>query len=111
MLDGQVTSLCYLDHRQFIASTSKSNIYSVDVETLTPSLTSACHFSKVNDVCFPEGCSDLFATASDDDVRIWNIHNQQELLRVHVPNLHCLSLVFRKDGSSLITGRYLLYLY
>jgi WD40 repeat protein len=64
----------------------------------------ACHFSKVNDICFPEGCSDLFATASDNDIRIWNIHTQQELLRVTVPNLHCRSVVFRKDGGALITG-------
>lgn len=101
-----MTSLSYTNDKSFMASTSKSNIYSIAVDSLTATLESACHYSKVNDICFPDECSDLFATASDNDVRVWNIHNQEELLRVSLPNLHCLSIVFRKDGSSILTGTF-----
>lgn len=48
--------------------------------------------------------SEVFATASDTDIRIWNANTCQELLKVSVPNLECKCLTFKKDGSSLITG-------
>lgn len=103
-----MTSLLFTDAKHFVVGTSCSNVYTVDHQAFEPKLTKASHNSKVNDICFPEGCSDLFATGSDSDVRVWNIHTQQELLRVSVPNVHCLSVVFCKDGSALITGRHCL---
>ncbi len=48
--------------------------------------------------------SDVFATASLADVRIWNASTGAELLRIAVPNLECMCLTFKKDGSSLISG-------
>lgn len=48
--------------------------------------------------------SDIFATASDSDIRLWNANTKEELLRISVPNLECQCITFKKDGSSLITG-------
>ncbi|KAJ3271455.1 Cilia- and flagella-associated protein 52 [Terramyces sp. JEL0728] len=48
--------------------------------------------------------SDIFATASDSDIRLWNANTKDELLRISVPNLECQCITFKKDGSSLITG-------
>ena len=58
----------------------------------------------MNDIEFPSGSSDLFATASDSDIRIWNANTKAELLRISVPNLECKCVTFKKDGSSIITG-------
>lgn len=46
----------------------------------------------------------MFATASVQEVRIWNAQTTKELLRIHVPNLECQCVTFNKDGTSLITG-------
>jgi WD40 repeat protein len=46
----------------------------------------------------------LFATAADDDIRLWNTHTGKELLRISVPNIQCKCVTFKKDGSSLISG-------
>jgi len=51
-------------------------------------------------------CSTIFATASNNDIRIWNVLNCEELLRITVPNLHCKCITFNKDGNSLITGNF-----
>jgi len=76
----------------------------IDLKTFEATLKNTCHFSEVNDICFPENCSTIFATASNNDIRIWNVLNCEELLRITVPNLHCKCITFNKDGNSLITG-------
>merc|ERR1711959_763424 len=88
-LMGSVTSITMsADGEGFLAGTTQSNRYYVtmnwDVE-----LRATGHNSPVNDVCFPQGCSDLFLTCSDSDIRIWNAKLRQELLRIQVPNLVC----------------------
>lgn len=48
--------------------------------------------------------SALFATASEKDIRVWNSKDSTLLLKIAVPNVECKCIVFKKDGSSLITG-------
>jgi len=103
-IEGKVTSLSFDNNKRILAGTSTSNLYMIDLKTFEATLKNTCHFSEVNDVCFPENCSTIFATASDNDIRIWNILNCEELLRITVPNLHCKCITFNKDGNSLITG-------
>jgi WD40 repeat protein len=50
------------------------------------------------------GSSDVYATSSTTDIRLWNANSHTELLKIHLPNLECITLIFKKDGSSLITG-------
>ena len=86
-LMGAVTSISMSpDQSGFMVGTGESNRYFVttgwDVE-----LRATCHSGPVNDICFPSGCSELFITSSNNDIRIWNASLRQELLRIQVPNL------------------------
>ena len=51
---GKVTSLSMTsDFCHFFCGTDLSNIYWVDIESLSPELRNTCHFDKINDVAFP----------------------------------------------------------
>lgn len=39
-----------------------------------------------------------------NEVRLWNVHNQAELLRIQIPRLECFSVGFPADGKSIVTG-------
>ncbi|KAI8827083.1 WD40-repeat-containing domain protein [Fimicolochytrium jonesii] len=103
-LSGTVTSITFENDTRFHASTAFSNIYEINTNEFTPQLKLACHYAPINDITYPEHSSDVFATASDTDIRIWNAQTSAELLRIAVPNLECKCIVFKKDGTSLITG-------
>jgi WD40 repeat protein len=102
---GSVTSIAITaDGTHMFVGTAQSNIYWVDVESLTAELRTTCHFDRVNSVCFPRGFSDVFCTCSGAEIRIWNSNTRQELLRIQVPNLECYSVSFMRDGKSVISG-------
>ncbi|KAI8588611.1 WD40-repeat-containing domain protein [Geranomyces variabilis] len=103
-VSGTVTSLTFDNQDCFYAGTAYSNIYYVSMNDFSPVMRSTGHYAPINDIAFPEHSSDVFATASDTDIRIWNAQTSSELLRIAVPNLECKCIVFKKDGSSLITG-------
>ena len=48
--------------------------------------------------------SDLFATSSHGDVRVWHADTGKELLRLSTPNITCHAVVFTPDGKGIITG-------
>uniref|UniRef100_A0A4W5R399 Cilia- and flagella-associated protein 52 n=1 Tax=Hucho hucho TaxID=62062 RepID=A0A4W5R399_9TELE len=58
----------------------------------------------VKDVAFPFGSSELFATCSQDDIRVWHAETSKELLRISVPNMTCNALDFMIDGHSIISA-------
>jgi len=102
---GMVTSLSLNaagDH--FFVGTSISCSYLVALDNFEFELRSSSHFGRINDVAFPSGYSDLFVTASVNDIRVWHARNQNELLRIQVPNLECLCVDLTRDGSSIISG-------
>ena len=102
---GPVTSISVTqDHTHFFCGSSLSNIYWVDCDVLNPELRNTCHYERINDIAFPHNYSELFATCSMNDIRIWNARNRQELLRIQVPNLECHSVGFTVDGRSIISG-------
>jgi hypothetical protein len=45
--------------------------------------------------------SDVFATCSVNDIRVWNAKSRQELLRIEVPGLESFCINFMQDGRSL----------
>jgi len=53
---------------------------------------------------FHSNYSDVFATCSTNEIRVWNTKNRQELLRIQVPNLECNAIAFMNDGKSIISG-------
>jgi WD40 repeat protein len=102
---GEVTSITLTaDGKHFFCGTKLSNIYWVDSDTLTPELRSTCHHERINHIAFPTGYSEVFATSSIADIRVWNASTRQELLRIQVPNLECYCLDFMPDGRSIVSG-------
>lgn len=102
---GGVTSMTFTsDFSHFFCGTNQSNIFWAKSDNLNTELRNTCHFSRINDVVFPANYSDVFATCSVNDIRIWNSNNKQELLRIQVPNLECNCIAFMYDGKSIISG-------
>lgn len=102
---GTVTSVALTsDGTHFFCGTSQSNIYWADVDTLSAELRNTCHHERINQVAFPPGYSEVFATCSITDIRVWNATTRQELLRIQVPNMECYCIDFMPDGRSIISG-------
>jgi WD40 repeat protein len=102
---GAVTSITLTaDSTHFFAGTSKATLYWCNTDQINPELRNTCHYEKINGIAFPAGYSDLFATCSMNDIRVWNATTRQELLRIEVPGLECNSVVFMSDGKSILSG-------
>lgn len=102
---GSVTSITLTkDGTHFFCGTSLSNIYWTDTVGLTAELRNTCHHERINCVAFPRGFSEVFATCSVTDIRVWNATTRQELLRIQVPNMECYCLDFMADGRSIVSG-------
>mmetsp|Transcript_114498 Transcript_114498/g.310878 ORF Transcript_114498/g.310878 Transcript_114498/m.310878 type:complete len:540 (+) Transcript_114498:1-1620(+) len=102
---GGVTSIALTqDGRNFFCGTALSNIYWVESDSLKAELRNTCHNQRVNHIAFAHGYSEVFATCSIADIRVWNTTTRQELLRIHVPNMECFCLDFMRDGKSIVSG-------
>ncbi|GMI12017.1 hypothetical protein TrRE_jg8950 [Triparma retinervis] len=102
---GSVTSLSISPSGiGFYAGTNLSQRYYVDMKAFEPELRGTCHNAQINDVKFPRNCSDLFITASSQDIRVWNTRLRQELLRIQVPNLTCHSIDLTPSGSTIVSA-------
>lgn len=102
-VQGTVTSVS-LQGQQFFVGTIQGNIYNFKTGDFSPKLLTTCHYDAVSDVAFPYGCSELVATCSGQDVRLWNTRSCQELLRITVPNMTCNAVAIMRDGKSVISG-------
>jgi len=104
-LHGGVSSLILNaagDH--VFVGTDKCNIYLLHLGSFQFELRNTCHFDRINDVAFPRGYSQLFATCSSNDIRVWHSGTRNELLRIQVPNLECICICFSPDGKSIVSG-------
>ena len=102
---GACTSISLTaDSTHFFAGSSKATIYWCNSDTIAPELRNTCHYERINDIAFPAGYSDLFATCSVNDIRVWNASTRQELLRIEVPGLECFAVKFMNDGRSILSG-------
>jgi len=74
---GGVSSITFTgDFTHFFCGTTQSNIYWVDTEKLAPELRNTCHYERINDIAFPYNYSDVYATCSLTDIRVWNARNR-----------------------------------
>lgn len=104
-LMGACTSLSLTaDSTHFFAGSSKATIYWCNSDTISPELRNTCHYERINDIAFPAGYSELFATCSINDIRVWNAKTRQELLRIEVPGLECYAVKFMSNGRSILSG-------
>jgi len=88
----------------FFVGTEKSNMYLVQLEGLVAELKTTCHAEHINDVYYPAGYSELFATCAGSDIRLWHSGTLSELLRVQVPNCECNCIAFMPSGSDIVSG-------
>lgn len=104
-LSGAVTSVAPNAARtHFFAGTAAGSTYFVSADDLTYELRGTSHVGPVTDVCFPTGCSDIFVTCANEDIRVWNAARRVELLRILVPNLACNCVVVAPNGRSIVSG-------
>jgi len=102
---GGVSSITFHPNSpKFYVGTFQSNQYEVSLDMNEVALKASCHFGSINDICFPEGCSDLLVSSSVGDIRVWNTKNLQELLRIQVPNLECSCCCLTPTGSTIVSG-------
>ena len=71
----------------FFVGTSKATLYWCNSDKINPELRNTCHYERINDIAFPAGYSELFATCNLHKIRVWNANTRQELLRIEVPGL------------------------
>ena len=100
---GPVTSVAAMGEHYFVG-TAKSNVYYLNAHTFKEELRQTCHHDCIHDIVFPSGYSEVFATCSTNDIRIWNARTSQELLRVQVGTLECNCISFTRDGRLLVSG-------
>lgn len=88
--------------------TDESNIYFTndltDLCSKNILLRASCHQYGLNDVAFLDNFDAVFITSSTHDLRVWNAKQQQELLRIQVPNVDCTCLALPSSGSLILTG-------
>ena len=56
--------------------------------------------------CVDSEYSEVFATCSKHDIRVWNTETSLELLRISVPNFTCTGVQFSCDGKSIVSGKF-----
>lgn len=56
-------------------------------------------------IFFYRGYSDVFATCSKNDIRVWNTDTCKELLRITVLNMDCNAITISVDGKSIVSGK------
>ncbi|XP_030589052.1 cilia- and flagella-associated protein 52 [Archocentrus centrarchus] len=104
-LEKGVTSIAIIgDEQQFFVGTEAAQIYCFSHENFKAELISTSPNSAVKDVAILFGTSELFATCSDEDIRVWYIGRPKELVRITIPNMICNSLDFMFDGHSIISA-------
>ena len=76
-LMGACTSISVTaDETHFFVGSSKATIYWCNTDSISPELRNTCHYERINDVAFPVGYSELFATCSINDIRVWNANTR-----------------------------------
>nr|KAF6415330.1 cilia and flagella associated protein 52 [Molossus molossus] len=104
-LQGGITSITLRgEGHQFFVGTEESHIYRVNFTDFKETLIGTCHFEAVQDIVFPFGTAELFATCAKKDIRVWHTLSNRELLRITVPNMTCHCIEFMRDGKSIISA-------
>ena len=91
-----------------VVATDRGSVYhiTVDVQKLlvTAALISTAHSAPIRQIAFPAHFSEVFASCSAEQIRVWHAPTCRELLRIQVPNLVCHCLAFSASGREILTG-------
>ncbi len=70
--------------------------------TLSTELVQTAHSSAIRAVSFPHDYSEVFATASKGEIRVWHRNRRELLLRIGVPGIECTCLAITQVGVEKI---------
>ncbi|XP_053987938.1 cilia- and flagella-associated protein 52 isoform X2 [Hylaeus volcanicus] len=101
---GPVTSMIRYKHNLILVATALCEIYEMELSSFHTRLLVTCHTSSIYDLAFPRDRSEIFATSSKHDIRVWKLITQKELLRITVPNFICSNLCFDRNGGTIISA-------
>ncbi|KAI4499977.1 hypothetical protein M0802_004847 [Mischocyttarus mexicanus] len=101
---GTVTSMLLYKNDFVLVGTVLSEIYQIRLRDFDMRLLVTCHNSSIYSIVFPWNYSEIFATAGKNDIRLWRLETQKELLRITVPNFVCSCLCFSHDGRMIISA-------
>lgn len=87
-----------------LVGTANCELFAIRADDFDVTCLFTCHTSVVYDLAFPHNYSKVFATASNNDVRVWSVDTLQELLRITVRNFTCSGVLFSYDGSQIVTS-------
>ncbi|XP_066601351.1 cilia- and flagella-associated protein 52 [Prorops nasuta] len=100
---SSVTSMIL--YKTFILiGTASCEIYQIQISNFDLRLLITCHVEAIHAIEFPHNFSEVFATGGKDSVRLWQLENQKELLRITVPNFVCNAVCFSYDGRMIISA-------
>mmetsp|Transcript_3663 Transcript_3663/g.11489 ORF Transcript_3663/g.11489 Transcript_3663/m.11489 type:complete len:610 (-) Transcript_3663:168-1997(-) len=104
-VEGAVTSIGLRgDGHELYVGTDKCSVHRVTYADFAAELRSACSHGQVNDVMFPAGASELFATCAGSDITIWHTPSSKPLLQISVPGHVCKAVAFNVSGTLLLSG-------
>ncbi|XP_077314728.1 cilia- and flagella-associated protein 52 [Lithobates pipiens] len=104
-LQGAITSITLRGQgHQFFVGTSQAQIYRFNYPEFKEELVATCHSEAINDIVFPFGTSELFATCAKNDIRVWHTTSHKELLRITISNMTCNAIEFTRDGKSILSA-------
>ena len=103
--ESPVTSLSLTpDGTFFFAGTTSGKIYFVNSDNLSAELRASSLNSRVNAIAFPHNLSEVFATASLGEIKVWNSKSKAEILRIEIAKIDCNCIDFSLDGKSILSG-------
>ncbi|XP_014847752.1 PREDICTED: cilia- and flagella-associated protein 52-like isoform X1 [Poecilia mexicana] len=104
-LENGVTSVAFSDEGgQLLVGTEGAQMYRVSFEDFKADLLCTGHRSTIHDIAIPFAMSQVFATCSEEEIRLWRVNKPKELMRLSVPNVTCNTLCFMSDGHGIISG-------
>ncbi|KAM3922864.1 cilia- and flagella-associated protein 52 [Leptodactylus fuscus] len=104
-LQGAVNSITLRGQgHQFFIGTGQAQIYRFNYPEFKEEIIATCHSEAINDIVFPFGTSELFATCSKNDIRVWHTTSHKELLRITIANVTCNAIQFMRDGKSILSA-------
>ncbi|XP_039306086.1 cilia- and flagella-associated protein 52 [Solenopsis invicta] len=99
-----VTSMVLHLNEFLLVGTSWCEIYQIQLSNFHMRLLVTCHTNCIYSIAFPRNHSEIFATGSKNDVRLWKLEKQKEIVRITVANFICSSLQFARNDQMLLSA-------
>ncbi|KAL6261909.1 hypothetical protein P5V15_006992 [Pogonomyrmex californicus] len=87
-----------------LIGTSWCEIYQIQLSNFHMRLLITSHTSCIYSIAFPRNYSKIFATGSKNDIRLWQLEKQKEIIRITVANFVCSSLQFACNDQVLFSA-------